>query len=263
MESNLTDFSGKTAWITGAASGIGRAVALRLAAHGANIFLTDVNEKGLIETVEAARFGRPAVRAVACVLNVIVSADVKKAAEQIAREFGSLQVLANCAGVGKGNLAEFQTDEQWKEVIGPNLDGIFYCSRSAIPLLKKQGGAIVSIASVEGLLGSPLLTAYCSSKHGVIGFTRALSMEVAQHGIRANAICPGAIDTPMLRMGLPQLPDMIRNPILKKTPLKRIGTPDDIARAVIFLASPLSDFITGTTLVVDGGLTAGIGIEIG
>jgi len=262
VQTNLTDFTGKVAWVTGAASGIGRGVALRLAAHGADIYGTDLNEQGLQETAEIIRrdYGRKVVVEIS---SASESAQASQSANKLKEAFRRLDALANCAGVGKGNLAEFQTDVQWNEVIGPNLSGIFYCSRAAIPLLKKQGGAIVNISSVEGLMGSPLLTAYCSSKHGVIGFTKALAMEVAASGIRVNAICPGAIDTPMLRMGLKELPDMIRKPVIKRTPLKRIGLPDDIARAALFLASPQSDFITGTTLVVDGGLTCGMGMEMG
>lgn len=261
IDTSLTDFSGKVVWVTGAASGIGRGVALRFAAHGADIYGTDLNEKGLQETKELIQkqCGR---RAIIEVSSTAESKQATQSAKTIEKELGRLDALMNCAGVGIGNLAEFQTDEQWHEVIGPNLNGIFFCSRAATPLLKKQGGAIVSISSVEGLIGSPLLTAYCSSKHGVVGFTKALAMELGQHRIRVNAICPGAINTPMLRMGLNEISEMIRKPLLKRTPLKRIGVPDDIARACVFLASPLADFVTGTTLVVDGGITCGMGMDI-
>lgn len=255
METNLLDFSGKVVWVTGAASGIGRATALRFAANGAQVFATDVNEAGLEEV--AARILEGQQRVVTARCDVSESAQVAQAVKALTSEYGKLDVLANCAGIAAGAPIAAHDEALWTRILRVNLDGTFLCSKAAVPLLTKTGGAIVNVASIEGLGGEKLLGAYCSSKHGVIGLTRVLAKELGASGVRCNAVCPGAINTPMLRQGAEKMNETLENVIVKKTPLGRIGDPDEVARVIVFLASAQASFITGTTLTIDGGLTAG------
>lgn len=255
METDLLNFSEKVVWVTGAASGIGRATALRFAAHGARVFATDVNEAGLEEV--ATRILEGQQRVVICPCDVSESKQVAHAAAALKSEYGSLDVLANCAGIAAGAPVAAHDEALWQNILRVNLDGTMLCSKAAVPLLTQKGGAIVNVSSIEGLGGEKLLAAYCSSKHGVIGLTKVLARELAESGVRCNAVCPGPIDTPMLRQGADEISEKLRDAILKKTPLKRLGDPDEVAKAILFLASDLASYITGTTLTIDGGLTAG------
>lgn len=247
----------KVAVVTGSGSGIGQGIALEYAKYGAKVMVSDINEKGMEETLGLIKD----VGGEAASMNADVrkTEDTKALIDGTAEKFGRLDILVNNAGVGIPNILEFTQDSQWRQVMDVNLDGVFRCTRHAITQMKKNkdaGGAIVNISSIEGLMGTQMLSAYSATKHAVIGLTKASALELAQYKIRVNAICPGAIDTPMMAMAKnnPQMKARLE----RLTPLARFGTPQDVARAAVFLASELAEFITGTYVIVDGGMTAGM-----
>jgi NAD(P)-dependent dehydrogenase (short-subunit alcohol dehydrogenase family) len=246
-------FQGKIALVTGGASGIGRATVRRLAEEGATVIAADLNEAGLQETTS----GLDAVSTVA--IDVSDSASVNAAFEQVGREHGKLDVLVNGAGVGgpKGEVSPDShfltdvTDEDWDFVVGINLTGSFYCLRAAVPLLRAAGGgAVVNIASVSALVGYPLNIYYPASKSGVLGLTRAAAGGLAADNIRVNVVCPGAIDTPMLRA----IPEPAFSEVVALAPQNRAASPHELAGTILFLASDDSAFYTGQTLSPNGGM---------
>ena len=250
-----SEFSGRVAFITGGASGLGRAAAQQLAAQGALVVIADV-QPDLAESLvlELTDNGAQAI-AVAC--DVCDDRAVEVAVTATVARFGRLDIAINAAGIGGPEVktAEYDPDE-WNRVIDVNLNGVWRCMRHEIPaMLATGGGAIVNVASVAGLIGFPRHPAYAASKHGVVGLTKTAALEYGRKGVRINALCPGFTLTPMVQQmidaGLPQ------EELAARVPLGRLGTPDEVAAAALFLCSAASAFMSGHALAIDGGIVAG------
>jgi NAD(P)-dependent dehydrogenase (short-subunit alcohol dehydrogenase family) len=245
-------FAGRVGLVTGAGSGIGRATAELLVARGGAVLAADVSEPAAEETAAAirARGGR----ALACACDVTRADDVEAAVELARRELGRLDVVVNCAGILRVARLEATTEKEWNEVQAVNLTGAFLVTRAALRALRELGGgAIVHIASRAAIRAKEAHGAYSASKAGILQLTQMAAVEGAPHGIRVNCVCPGFIDTPMTR-GMYDM-DATITAWKEVCPLGRPGTPDDVARAVLFLASEEAAFITGVALPVDGGRT--------
>jgi len=243
--------SGKTALVTGGGTGIGRAIALILARAGADVAIVNRSNIAAAEEVaaEIEKLGR---RSLALKADVSNAADAENIVSQVLTSFGRLDILVNNAGTTRDTLLLRMSEEDWDTVIDTNLKGVFLMTKSALKsMVKQRQGKIINISSVMGLIGSAGQTNYCASKAGVIGFTRSLAKEVGARNIQVNAVAPGFIETAMTHA----LKDDFRDQIQKNIPAGRLGTVDDIAETVLFLASPSSNYITGQTLTVDGGLT--------
>jgi NAD(P)-dependent dehydrogenase (short-subunit alcohol dehydrogenase family) len=242
------------ALVTGAASGIGRACALMLAEHGHALVLADLDAAGLAATAETA--GVDCVRIEA---DLARTEDVDRLAAACADRFGRLDALLQIAGIGCYKpFWELRRDEI-DRVLAVNVASLLELAGRCVPLLAEQRGAIVNMASVRAFRGGPELSAYAATKGAVISMTRAMAHELGPRGIRVNALCPGTIDTPLLDRYAASSgndPVAFKSSLSDEQPLGRIGTPEDVARAALFLATPASEWITGTTLTVDGGLTA-------
>ena len=248
--------AGRTALITGSASGIGSACALRFAREGAKVAGIDTSREGDARWQEAARAAPASHFEVADVRD---EGSVAAAVATVAQRLGGIDILVNSAGVAGGGPVHLVPVEEWDRVVGINLRGTFLACKHVLPLMmEKRRGSIVNIASIEGLEGSEGGSSYNASKGGVVLLTRNMAMDYARVGIRVNSICPGFIDTPMFRQVL-DMPAMeaFRERIVEAHQLGRTGTPDEIANAALFLASDEASFITGHALVVDGGFTAG------
>jgi len=256
---HLGRLGGKTAVVTGAGNGIGRAVAVLFAREGARVLALDIDEEGarqtirlLVETGGQVQFE---------MLDVTDSDAVDRVIERAAARFGPATVLVNCAGIMPEGTVLTTTDEMWNQVLAVNLTSMFMLSRAIIRRLVADGfpGSIVNVSSVQGLRGHPQRVAYVTSKHGVIGLTRALAADHAANKIRVNAICPGTIDTPMLQRELDKVPLEEREKTLQGYrdlhPIGEIGQPEDVAYAALYLASDESSFVTGAVLPIDGGYT--------
>ncbi len=246
-----TDLSGQVALVTGAARGLGRAIAENLARCGAKVACVDVNAELLDQTVAAIEAAGGTAMAWTC--DVTDSARVSAVVDEVVKTWGGLDILVNNAGITKDTLILRMKDDQWDAVININLRGTFLFTRAAArPLMKSSRGRIINIASVAGIMGNPGQSNYSASKAGVIGLTRTVAKELAGRNITVNAVAPGFIATDMTAV----LSDEVKEAIKKQVPLGRMGDPQDIADAVLFLASPAAGFITGHVLTVDGGLTA-------
>jgi NAD(P)-dependent dehydrogenase (short-subunit alcohol dehydrogenase family) len=242
---------GKVALVTGGASGIGRATALLLASEGARVVVSDVNVDGGEETTRLIHQSNGGA--------MFVKADVSKAAEVEAMvtllmdTYGRLDCAINNAGVG-GTMTptDKYTEEEWDFVMGINLKGVWLCMKYEIPAMLKTGGAIVNVASAAGLVGFRYNSAYAASKHGVIGLTRSAALEYARKGIRVNAVCPGFTQTPMVE-AMETLNPKMTEATINAIPMRRLGTPEEIAQSVLWLCSDASSFVTGHALAIDGG----------
>ncbi|MEE3385718.1 MAG: 3-oxoacyl-[acyl-carrier-protein] reductase [Prevotella sp.] len=238
---------GKTALITGAARGIGKAIALKFAAEGANIAFTDlaVNEE---TEAEIAALGVKAKSYASNAADFQQTEDVVKAVKE---EFGSIDILVNNAGITKDGLMLRMTEQQWDAVIAVNLKSAFNFIHACVPVMMRQrGGSIINMASVVGVHGNAGQANYAASKAGLIALAKSIAQEMGPKGIRANAIAPGFIETAMTA----QLSDEIREEWKKKIPLRRGGQVDDIANTALYLASDLSSYVSGQVIQVDGGM---------
>lgn len=241
---------GKVALITGAARGIGKAIALKFAVEGADIAFTDlvINEAAEDTVKELEKTGRK-VRAYAS--NAADFADTHKVVEQVMADFGRIDILVNNAGITKDGLMLKMTEAQWDAVIAVNLKSAFNFIHACNPIMMKQkGGSIINMSSVVGVHGNACQANYAASKAGLIALAKSIGQEMGRKGIRANAIAPGFIDTPMTQA----LPQEIRDEWITRIPLRRGGKVEDIANVATFLASDLSSYVTGQVIQVDGGM---------
>jgi len=246
-------FADKVAVVTGAASGIGAATARRLAAEGAALVLADLNAEGLGAMAdELTAAGAPVTTRVT---DVSKEDEVAALVTLAVDTHGRLDVLVSNAGIGHYGLAPDITAEQWHRVMAVDVDSVFFGAKHAIPHLRATAGNIVNTCSISGLYGDYGLVAYNTAKGAVANMTRNLAIDHAPEGVRINAVCPGGVDTPMLRRVLERWPEEYERLI----PMQRPGQPDEIAAAITFLASADASYITGHLLVVDGGVTAATG----
>lgn len=244
-------FAGRVGLVTGAGSGIGRATAELLAERGGDVVAADVNAEAAAETV--ARIRRAGGRAEACHCDVTRAADIDAAVALARQRFGRLDVLINCAGILRIAPLEATSEKEWAEVLAVNLTGAFLQTKAAMAVMREHGGgAIVHIASRAALRAKEGHGAYGTAKAGILQLTQSAAVEGAPHGIRVNCVCPGFVDTPMTRGGYE--PEAFAA-WSRVCPLGRPGQPEEIARAMLFLASGEASFITGVALPVDGGRT--------
>jgi 3-oxoacyl-[acyl-carrier protein] reductase len=241
--------TGKVALVTGAAQGIGRAIALLLARNGADIVVSDINLEKAEET--AKEIEGAGQRAMAIRVDVANSEEVERMVQTILERFGHIDILVNNAGIARDRLILRMTEEDWDAVLNVNLKGTFNCTKAVVRHMSKQrSGKIVSIASVVGEMGNAGQANYSASKAGVIGFTKTVAREFAQRGINVNAIAPGYIETPMTDI----LPEKTKEELKRLIPMDRLGRLEDVAEAVLFLVSEASSYITGQVLNVNGGI---------
>jgi NAD(P)-dependent dehydrogenase (short-subunit alcohol dehydrogenase family) len=254
MAENLR-LAGKAALITGAGSGIGKATALLFLREGASVVAGYIELEDR-EPLERDAAGLPgsllAVRA-----DVTRDEDARQFVRTAVEQFGGLDILINCAGISFSALATETTEEQWQRVLDVNLKGVFLCSKHAVTeMLKRPGGSIVNVASINAIRGNHRLVAYSASKGGVVGVTLAMALDYAPHNIRVNCVCPATIEgTRMVQGALDAADDaeQMRLYWLAKHPMGRCGRPEEVANAILFLASDEASFITGVTLPIDGG----------
>lgn len=241
------DLSSKVALVTGGSRGIGKAIGTQLAGAGAKVALADVVDIAQIQaTADEIGGGAIAVSA-----NVTSPEDCGTAVSQVEEALGPIDVLVNNAGITRDGLLIRMDEADWSAVLDVNLKGVFNMTKAVVRgMMKRRSGRVVNIASVVGITGNAGQANYSASKAGVIGFTKTMAKELASRGVLVNAVAPGFIDTDMTKA----LPESAREVLLKLIPLSRLGSPDDVARAVLFLSSDLASYITGQVVVVDGGM---------
>jgi NAD(P)-dependent dehydrogenase (short-subunit alcohol dehydrogenase family) len=248
------NFDGKVALVTGATSGIGQATALAFARAGASVVVADISEQGIQETARIIDGVGGKVLAVRC--DVTKAEDIKAALDKTVVAFGRLDFAFNNAGVEQPvKAAADLTEAEWDRIASVDLRGVFLCMKYQIPLMLKQGGgAIVNTSSGAGVKGIAGQAAYCAAKFGVIGLTKATALDYAAQNIRVNAVCPGIIDTPMMQRFTEGTPEGLAR-VIAQEPIGRMGRPEEIAAAVLWLCSDMAAFVIGHALVIDGGQT--------
>ena len=244
----MISLKGKVAVITGSGRGIGKSIALKLASLKADIVVSDlIDTKDTVSEIES--LGQKAI-GVQC--DVSNEEDVKNLIDKSLETFGKIDILVNNAGITKDNLTMRLPVEDWDSVININLKGAFLCTKAAMrPMMKQKSGNIINVASIIGLIGNAGQVNYSASKAGVIAMTKTVAQEVGSRNINVNAIAPGFIDTAMTQ----KLPDKVKEELLERIPLKRLGSQEDVANLVAFLASDQANYITGQVFVLDGGMT--------
>jgi NAD(P)-dependent dehydrogenase (short-subunit alcohol dehydrogenase family) len=250
----MSKFEGKVSVVTGAGSGIGRATALAFARKGASVAVADILEQDNQETARMIMDLGGHALAITC--DVARNDDVRRALDETVKTFGRLDFAFNNAGIEYAfKPAAEITEEEWDRIIDIDLRGVFLCMKHEIPLMLKQGGgAIVNTSSGAGVKGFKGGAAYVAAKHGVVGLTKAAALDYAQSNIRINAVCPGIIDTSMMQRFSGGTPEG-RQTVIAQEPVGRMGTPDEIAAAVVWLCSDAASFVVGSAMVVDGGQT--------
>ena len=241
---------GKTAVITGGSRGIGKGIAMRFAAEGANIAITNIsnNEEFDATVSEISALG---VKAKGYVSDASVFVDAENVIDEIVKDFGSVDILVNNAGITRDTLLMRMTEEQWDQVLTVNLKSVFNLTKAAIkPMMKQKNGSIINMSSVVGVSGNAGQANYSASKAGIIGFTKSVAKELGSRNVRCNAIAPGFILTEMTS----RLPEDVKSDWIAKIPLRRGGLPEDVANVALFLASDLSSYVTGQTISVCGGM---------
>jgi 3-oxoacyl-[acyl-carrier protein] reductase len=241
---------GKTSLITGASRGIGKAIALRFAMEGSDIAITNIVDDGEFKTTikEIEALG---VKAKGYVSNAANYEDSQRVIDEVVKDFTRIDILINNAGITKDNLLMRMTEDQWDSVIAVNLKSVFNLTKAVLmTMIKQKGGSIINMSSVVGVSGNAGQSNYSASKAGIIGFTKSIAKEVGSRNIRCNAIAPGFILTEMTE----KLPENVKKEWADKVPLKRGGTPEDVANTALYLASDLSSYVTGQTIHVCGGM---------
>jgi NAD(P)-dependent dehydrogenase (short-subunit alcohol dehydrogenase family) len=249
------DFTNKVVIVTGGASGIGQATAREFAARNGAVAIFDRNDQGGAETASELRSAGHTAEYF--YVDLAVSAEVERAVEQVAARMGGVDILANVAGIQRYGTAVTTSDAEWDETQNANVRSAFLASKFAIPhMVRRGGGAIVIVGSVQSMTAQRNSMAYVVSKHALLGLTRSMALDFAADNIRVNCVCPGAIDTPMLRWAasLDEHPERVLDACRNLSMFGRMGRPEEIARVIAFLASDLASYISGTTIVADGGL---------
>ena len=250
----------RVAIVTGGGAGIGRSICVNMAKEGAKVAVMDINEEAALETAEMIE--KEDGEALTLKMDVTLKADVQSMTAQVLKTHGKIDILVNNAGTDiKGAITEL-SERTWDTLMDINLKGVFLCTQAVShSMIEHRYGRIVNISSMAGKTGEPLTSPYCATKFGVIGFTQSIALELGKHNITVNAVCPGPVDTDLIRQSVAQSAkikgmapeDFLQEFFINPTPLGRIAQPVDIARAVIFLASDEAEFITGSTLNVSGG----------
>ncbi len=245
----MIDLSGRNALVTGGGRGIGREIALRLAHAGADVAVSDIDQETAHQTAgDIEAIGR---KSLALQTDVSNSEGVSAMVASFLETFGTIDILVNNAGITRDALIIRMKEEDWDSVINVNLKSVFLCCKEAArPMMKARAGKIINIASIVGLIGNAGQVNYSAAKAGIIGITKTLAREFAGRSMMVNAVAPGFIQSAMTD----KIPDVERQKLVDQIPMKRMGLPEDVANAILFLASPLSDYITGQVITVDGGL---------
>jgi NAD(P)-dependent dehydrogenase (short-subunit alcohol dehydrogenase family) len=247
----------KVVLVTGAGKGIGRGIVLRLARKGYTLVLNDIDKEAAEKTAQEA--GQIGARTATHICNVGERAAVQQMIKGVIHEFGKIDALVNNAGIARLGLIADLSEEDWRKLFQVNVDGVFFCCQAVVPhMIARKKGSIVNLSSWNGKVGMPVFGAYCATKFAVIGLTQALAKEVAPHGIRVNAVCPGVVGETAMRTEIERVSPAFNIPPsaerAKGIPLKRLAEPEDVARVVTFLLSEDADYITGQAINVTGGL---------
>lgn len=251
-------FKGKTVLITGSSRGIGRAAAKAFLSEGARVAINGRSENSVNEAIELLSGQGDLVPAPG---DIATTGGCESAVNAAVKGLGGLDVLVNAAGILFTLPIEDSTEEVWDQTLNINLKGTFFCTKSALPALRQSGGNIVNVSSDAGLIGEKELSVYCASKGGVVNLTRAMALELAPE-VRVNCVCPGYVDTDMIRRDYIEKaedPEVAEDELNQYAPLKRMAKPEEVAEAILYLASESAGYITGSSLQIDGGTTAGHG----